>query len=124
PVNRRMRNSIVNLDHLVASLSRRVSFLRLVLFFAAITATSLAGQTPPSPPEKSSAIEAHFSAAQEAQRDKDYPTAEREYQAVLALVPEFAEVHMNLGLVYQLEERSSDAMTEFRRALKIKPTLA
>src|SRR5258708_24489068 len=27
---------------------------------------------------------------------------------------------MNLGLVYQLEDRSADAMTEFRRALKIK----
>lgn len=123
-VNRRMRNSIVNLDHMVALLSHRVSFLRSVLFSVAISVANLAGQTPPSPPEKSSAIEAHFSAAQQAQRDKDYPTAEREYQAVLALAPEFAEVHMNLGLVYQLEDRSEDAMTEFRRALKIKPTLA
>src|SRR5437660_6311546 len=123
-VNRRMRNSIVNLDQMMALLSHRVSLLRSVLFFMAVSVANLAGQTPPSPPEKSSAIEAHFSAAQQAQRDKDYPTAEREYQAVLALAPKFAEVHMNLGLVYQLEDRSEDAMTEFRRALKIKPTLA
>jgi len=122
--NRRMRNSIDYLDHMVASHSRRVSFLRSVLFFAAITSANLAGQTPPSPPEKSSAIGAHFSTAQQAQRDGDYATAEREYQAVLALAPDFAEVHMNLGLVYQLQDRSADAMTEFRRALKIKPTLA
>jgi tetratricopeptide (TPR) repeat protein len=50
--------------------------------------------------------------------------AEREYKAVLALAPDFAEVHMNLGLIYQLQDRSPDAMTEFRRALKIKPELA
>ncbi|HXJ14454.1 MAG TPA: tetratricopeptide repeat protein [Candidatus Limnocylindrales bacterium] len=119
-----MRKSIVNLDHMAGSLSPGVSFLRLVLFFGAISSAHLAGQTPPTTSEKSSAIEAHFSAAQQAQRDKDYVAAEREYQAVLALAPDFAEVHMNLGLVYQLEDRSEDAMTEFRRALKIKPTLA
>jgi len=54
-----------------------------------------------------------LSAAQQAQHNEDYATAEREYVAVLALAPEFAEVHMNLGLVYQLEDRSADAMTEF-----------
>ena len=90
----------------------------------AIPAANLAGQSAPAPAEKSSAIEAHFSAAQQAQHDKDYATAEREYQAVLALAPEFAEVHMNLGLVYQLQDRSTEAMAEFRRALKIKPGLA
>ena len=42
----------------------------------------------------------------------------------LLLKPDFAEAHMNLGLVYQLQDRSTDAMTEFRRALKIKPGLA
>jgi hypothetical protein len=31
---------------------------------------------------------------------------------------------MNLGLPYQLQDRPPDAMAEFRRALKIKPTLA
>jgi tetratricopeptide (TPR) repeat protein len=31
---------------------------------------------------------------------------------------------MNLGLVFQLQDRFSEAMTEFRRALKIKPALA
>jgi len=30
---------------------------------------------------------------------------------------------MNLGLVYQLQDRFSEAMTEFRRALKFKPGL-
>jgi len=30
---------------------------------------------------------------------------------------------MNLGLVYQLQARSTEAMAEFRRALKVKPGL-
>ena len=69
-------------------------------------------------------VRAHFAAAQEAQRRADYATAEREYEAVLAAAPRFAEVHMNLGLIYQLQNRVSDAMDEFRQALKIKPALA
>jgi tetratricopeptide (TPR) repeat protein len=91
-----------------------------------LTAATLpsAGQTPPLHGAPDSAIEFHFAAAQQAQRNKDYPAAEREYQAVLALAPGFAEVHMNLGLVYQLQDRSSEAMAEFRRALKLKPGLA
>ena len=42
---------------------------------------------------------------------------------MLAIAPAFAEVHMNLGLVYQLQNRSSDAIREFRQALKLKPGL-
>jgi len=84
----------------------------------------LAGQTAPLHSARDAAIESHFTAAQNAQRDKDYATAEREYQAVLALVPDFAEVHMNLGLLYQLQDRPSEAMVELRRALKINPALA
>ena len=68
--------------------------------------------------------QARFAAAQQAKRRGDYATAEREYQAVLVEAPEFAEVHMNLGLIYQLQDRTPEAMAEFRRALKIKPTLA
>ena len=100
----------------------RISALLLVLLTAPTLKSS--GQTAPAPATKQSAIESHFAAAQKAQRDKDYAAAEREYQAVLALAPDFAEVHMNLGLVYQLQDRFPEAMTEFRRALKFKPGLA
>jgi tetratricopeptide (TPR) repeat protein len=101
-------------------------FRILVLLLVLLTAPTLklAGQTAPAPTAKDAAIESHFAAAQRAQHAKDYATAEREYHAVLALAPDFAEVHMNLGLVYQLQDRSAEAMTEFRRALKIKPALA
>jgi tetratricopeptide (TPR) repeat protein len=95
----------------------------LLLLLLLTPASEVAGQTAPSPAAKNLAIESHFSAAQQAQHDKDYSTAEREYRAVLALAPDFAEVHMNLGLVYQLQDRSDEAMAEFRRALKVKPGL-
>src|SRR5712692_10538228 len=102
------------------------SMIILFLLLTMLTSPTLksSGQTAPAPAAKHPAIESHFAAAQQAQRDKDYAAAEREYQAVLALAPDFAEVHMNLGLIYQLQDRIPEAMTEFRRALKIKPALA
>ncbi len=86
--------------------------------------SQLLAQTPASKPAISENVRSHFSAAQAAQQQRDYAAAEREYRAVLAEVPNFAEVHMNLGLLYQLQNRTSEAMAEFRQALKIKPTLA
>ena len=102
----------------------RFWILSSLLVLLATPASKLAAQAAPPATAKESAIHAHFAAAQQAQHDQNYATAEREFQAVLALAPDFAEVHMNLGLVYQLEARSPEAMTEFRRAIKIKPALA
>ena len=68
-------------------------------------------------------VEAHFTAAQQAQKIGDYATAEREYLSVLTMEPNFAEAHMNLGLVYQLQDLIPNAMAEFRRALQLKRTL-
>jgi tetratricopeptide (TPR) repeat protein len=101
---------------------RFLIFLPLLVLFAASPA-HLAGQAAPPSAKNRSAMDSHFAAAQQAQRDKDYATAEQEYRAVLALAPDFAEVHMNLGLVYQLQDRSPEAMTEFRLAIKLKPAL-
>ncbi len=67
--------------------------------------------------------EGHFLAAQEAQRGGDLGKAEREYRAAAASLPNFAELHMNLGLVYQMEGRTTEAMSELRRALDLKPGL-
>lgn len=92
-------------------------------FLLAASSCRLAGQSDSSQAIKASSVAAHFAAAQRAQNNKDYATAEREYRAVLAIRSDFAEVHMNLGLVYQLQDHVSDAMTEFRRALELKPTL-
>jgi len=88
-----------------------------------ILAASLARNTLAADQSQSSAIESHFAAAQKAQHDQHYATAEHEYQAVIAIAPDFAEVHMNLGLVYQLQDRPEQAMPEFLTALKLKPDL-
>src|SRR5260221_9497450 len=123
-VNHRIHNPIANLNRTTGFASGVMRFLFVLVIFCAISATESVGQSAPASAEKSSTIETHFSTAQQAQREKDYATAEQEYRAVLALDPAFAEVHMNLGLVYQLEDRSTDAMAEFQSALKIKPGLA
>jgi tetratricopeptide (TPR) repeat protein len=119
-----MRSRIVNLKCSASRISARSWIFFTLLILLAIPSVNLAGQSASAPADKNAAIEAHFSAAQQAQREKDYATAEREYVAAIALAPDFAEVHMDLGLVYQLQDRSTDAMTEFQRALKIKPGLA
>jgi tetratricopeptide (TPR) repeat protein len=97
--------------------------LLLLIGSLIILTNNLAGQTSSPQANRNPAIESHFATAQQAQRNKDYATAEREYRAVVVLAPDFAEAHMNLGLIYQLQNRTSEAMVEFRRALKIKPTL-
>src|ERR1700682_6825571 len=88
------------------------SFLAIGLLLGA-GLCAIAGQTDSAQTESAPAVEAHFAAAQQAQKNNDYVTAEREYRAVLAIRPDFAEVHMNLGLVYQLHNQLSDARTAF-----------
>ncbi len=95
----------------------------ILLISVALSPLIIISQTGASQSPDRSDIAAHFEAAQQAQRSQDYVAAEREYMAVLAVKPDFAEVHMNLGLLYQLQDRIPDATTEFLRALKIKPAL-
>ncbi|HMI53806.1 MAG TPA: tetratricopeptide repeat protein [Candidatus Saccharimonadales bacterium] len=96
--------------------------LGFVLLTLCCTAHLAAQQASPSAAAQA-ALESHFAAATQAQRERDFSTAEREYRAVLALKPDFAEVHMNLGLLYQLQNRSAEAISEFESAVRIKPTL-
>src|SRR6202051_717842 len=117
-------NSVMH--HLLVSATRFALRLHAaVLAFAALAAAAfnVAAQTTTQKPASDAEIQSHFAAAQQAQRQKDYATAEQEYESIIAVAPEFAEVHMNLGLVYQLQNRYPEAMTEFRRALKLKPAL-
>jgi tetratricopeptide (TPR) repeat protein len=123
-VNSRIQIPFGNLNRTIDFVPGVTRIITVLVLLCVTSPTGIAGQSAPASVEKSSAIEAHFSAAQQAQREQDYAAAEREYRAVLALAPAFAEVHMNLGLVYQLQDRSVDAMAEFRNALKIKPGLA
>jgi Tfp pilus assembly protein PilF len=116
-------NGSVSLHVDPRTLARSCRTLFLLAILLAAGWGQLAAQGTASEAQASETVRAHFSAAQEAQQRRDFAAAEREYRAVLAEVPNFAEVHMNLGLLYQLQDRTSEAMAEFRRALKIKPTL-
>jgi len=82
------------------------------------------GQQEDSSSPLSPAVEASWAAAQQAQQQKDYATAEREYRKVISLSPGFAEAYMNLGLVYELENRRPDALAMFEKAVQLKPGLA
>ncbi|PYV39486.1 MAG: hypothetical protein DMG09_09050 [Acidobacteria bacterium] len=68
-------------------------------------------------------IEQHFLAAREAEQKEDYERAVSEYQAVLKLSPELAEVSSNLGLIYYLQRKDEEAVKAFQYALKRKPDL-
>ncbi|MGH9514919.1 MAG: tetratricopeptide repeat protein [Terriglobales bacterium] len=94
-----------------------------VLLLLASHLSQASAQTPTSRVAPNDQIQTHFAAAEQAQQHNDYGTAEREYQAVLSEAPQFAEAHMNLGLIYQLQDRIPEAVVQFHRALKIKPAL-
>ncbi len=68
-------------------------------------------------------IQQHFQAAREAEKKQEYDKAVVEYQAVLKLDPDLAEVSSNLGLVYYLQRKDADAVKAFQAALKRKPDL-
>src|SRR5437879_4787132 len=101
----------------------RRGLLRVFALLIAVVG-ELIGQGNAPKASESPAVRSHFEAAQEAQKQSDYASAEREYLAVLALAPRFAEAHMNLGLVHQLQNHIPEAMADFRRALAINPALA
>jgi tetratricopeptide (TPR) repeat protein len=94
-----------------------------LLCLACLSRGSEGGQSAPNTPALTPALRSYWEAAQDAQNRKDYGTAAREYRAVIAGSPRFAEAYQNLGLVYQLEERWSDAMQAFQKALALRPGL-
>lgn len=68
-------------------------------------------------------VQKHFLAAREAERKGDYETAVTEYQTVLKLSPDLAEVSSNLGLIFYLQRKDEEAIKAFQYALKKKPEL-
>ena len=81
-----------------------ISFLLLILTMP------IGGQESNPDSSLSPVVEASWAAAQRAQQQKDYATAEQEYRKVISLSPGFAEAYMNLGLVYELQSRRQDAL--------------
>jgi tetratricopeptide (TPR) repeat protein len=65
----------------------------------------------------------HFAAAQQADRQKDLPTAVEEYRAALKLKPGVAEAWVNLGLDLYVLHRENEAIEAFQQGLKRKPDM-
>jgi len=105
---------------LLYSIDLGLTAILAVLLTSSVLAAGQASQPPASP---SPAIESHWAAAQEARNQGNYSAAEREYRTVIELAPRFAEAYMNLGLVYQLQERFREAMPMLHKALELKPNL-
>lgn len=70
-----------------------------------------------------SAVRAHFAKARAAQNAGDLETAVREYQAAASLKPDFAEIHMNAGLVLHLQGKFEDSAVSLSKSLKLNPAL-
>jgi tetratricopeptide (TPR) repeat protein len=71
----------------------------------------------------SAAVQDHYHRAQEALARSQYETAAAEFNAILRLDPNHAEVHANLGTIHYTQSRYVDASKAFRKALQIKPAL-
>jgi tetratricopeptide (TPR) repeat protein len=53
--------------------------------------------------------------------DQDFKGAENIFKDVAQRSPEFAPVHVQLGLLYNLSKRRSDALNSFQKALQLSP---
>jgi len=103
---------------------RRMSVPFAISFLLIILTMPIRGQESNPDSSLSPVVEAPWAAAQQAQQQKDYATAEREYRKVISLSPAFAEAYMNLGLVNELQGRRQDALAMFEKAVRLKPGLA
>jgi tetratricopeptide (TPR) repeat protein len=68
-------------------------------------------------------IEQQFQQASEAMRQGRLPQAEEGFAAVVRGAPNFAEAHLNLGLVREEQGRHDDAVASLQKALQLKPGL-
>ena len=101
----------------------RMPFPLVLLFLILILTMPIRGQQATVEAPLSPAAEVCWAAAQQAQQQKDYATAVREYRKVIGLSPGFAEAYMNLGLVYELQNHLPDAVAMFEKAVQLKPGL-
>ena len=73
---------------------------------------------------RESEIQNYSQQGQKALMEGRYSDAEQAYEKLRELLPQTAEIHANLGLIYFEERKFSEAVPELRRALKLKPSLA
>ncbi len=98
---------------------RRV--VALAAFFALFLAALPAQQ--PSASDIESKITALLAAARQAEGQKDFAAASRHYREILRIEPGWALIHQSLGLSYHFQNRYSEAVAAFRKALEFDESL-
>jgi Tfp pilus assembly protein PilF len=91
-----------------------------LMFFSCTLGNLLAQKAVSAPPRE---IREHIAMAQQALADKQFDSAIRELNAVLALDPKNVEARGNLGVVQFLEGKYADASQNLRAAVRLQPSL-
>lgn len=65
----------------------------------------------------------HFEEARTAEARADWQAAESEYRKALKVAPDWAEAIVNLGIVYNRQGKTDEAIVAFTRAAEINPQL-
>ena len=65
-----------------------------------------------------------YKEARQAQLAGDLKTATENYKRIVALRPDMAEAHANLGVLFYQQKQSEAALKAFKKAIQLKPDLA
>lgn len=76
------------------------------------------------PGQNNEAVLKLYQEAKAAEQSGNYAQAALRYERIVAIRPDMAEAHANLGNLYYVQARYEQAETSFRSALKLKPQLA
>src|SRR6266403_189310 len=77
----------------------------------------------PSTQNATNEVAQHARAAQEAERRNDFPTAVREYEKVVRLLPRNAEMQSNLGVALYFNGELTRAVSVLQKAAALNPGL-
>jgi tetratricopeptide (TPR) repeat protein len=96
--------------------------VRLALSFLLAAAFKLSGAAQQIPvfDEQTSR---HLAEAQQAEKHQDYQAASLQYEDILKQQPKLAIIRQSLAITYHLQNRYTDAISEFQRALQLDPAM-
>jgi tetratricopeptide (TPR) repeat protein len=104
------------MSHLAGEILRNAQILLCLSLYLA--GPSLQAQSP-----DTAELQQYSAEGQKALAAGDYLGAERAFEKVKTLLPEVAEVHAKLGLIYFQDRKFDQAVLALREALKLNPTL-
>src|SRR5215475_7238820 len=94
-----------------------------VILLVIVSARSVPAHNRPGPQSRSDEARRLFEEARDAAARSDWAGAERSYLLVLRADPGWAEAIVNLGIIYNREGKSEDAIAAFKRAIEADPKL-